>query len=153
VPETSSGWRDISTAPKDGTPVLLKFKDALSPNLDGFAGRQFVGSNRDNYMLWSFAAPVGCGGFPDDSLEGWKPLSDDPISWRYSSELMKLLEAAFSGDKKLASAYARLMADKMEQDGHFAAKYLRRRIEELEGTREAAYVYPAAAAKPDGLSE
>lgn len=29
---------------------------------------------------WQFAAPVGCGGFPDDWFVGWMPLPDGPTA-------------------------------------------------------------------------
>lgn len=67
--------RPMATAPKDGTPVLLKFAEFIPRStMDGFAGKVFVGSNRGDMMLWSFAAPVGTGGFPDEWMEGWFPL-------------------------------------------------------------------------------
>lgn len=71
----------MDTAPLDGTPVLLKFKDDMSQfdKEDNFhtkelSGLYFVGRNRGDLMLWGFAAPVGYGGFPSDWLDGWMPL-------------------------------------------------------------------------------
>ena len=73
-------WVSMDSAPKDGTPVLLKFKDDLSAYKKDslFAGIQFVGRSYGNIMEWSFAAPVGVGGFPDNWLEGWQPLPSPP---------------------------------------------------------------------------
>lgn len=87
-PERKQEFLPINTAPKDGSPVLLKVKSI--EKLRGLAGIQFVGINRGNNFDWSFAAPVGFGGIPDDWLEGWmplplskaqgrKPLTDDEI--------------------------------------------------------------------------
>jgi len=72
-----SSWSPIESAPKDGTPVLLKFKNDLSKYTMGkWDGLVFVGRSRDDTMEWGFAAPVGCGGFPDAWLEGWKPINE-----------------------------------------------------------------------------
>ncbi|MCU7917105.1 MAG: hypothetical protein KZQ95_01950 [Candidatus Thiodiazotropha sp. (ex Epidulcina cf. delphinae)] len=62
----------MTSAPKDGTPVLLKFKS----DLEGVGQRRwrgllFVGSHKGDCWNWGFAAPVGQGGFPDDWMEGW----------------------------------------------------------------------------------
>lgn len=71
-------WRSMKSAPKDGAPVLLKVKEVLPRPDDRLAGVQFVGRNvlgRDDYDYgWSFAAPVGYGGIPDEWLDGWMPL-------------------------------------------------------------------------------
>ena len=75
--------RPMQEAPKDGTSVLVKIKDDLSPwgvkpgdfgNTDAFCGLYAVMRNRGDIMDWCFAAPVGRGGFPDDWLAGWWPL-------------------------------------------------------------------------------
>lgn len=80
-------WRDMTTAPKDRTSVLLKVKDRIPregrPDLDCWQGLQFVGSHpgvcEDGFDIgWGFAAPVGHGGFPDDWFDGWKPLPASP---------------------------------------------------------------------------
>jgi hypothetical protein len=63
--------------------------------------------------------------------------------WRYGSEVMKIMEAAWTGDTKKAAAYVGLMADKMDADGHAGAKWLRQHLEVLEGKREPVYVHPA----------
>jgi hypothetical protein len=67
--------KPINSSPKDGTPVLLKFKSDLSQFdfRSNWEGKLFVGRNHggSGMMGWGFAAPVGCGGFPDDCFEGW----------------------------------------------------------------------------------
>lgn len=72
-----SQWQPMETAPRAGTPVLLLMKGAeeLPERSDGLADIQFVGKNRGDLSEWGFAAPVGYGGFPDEWLVGWKPLS------------------------------------------------------------------------------
>lgn len=66
------------TAPKDGTPVLLKTKnDGTIPERAQMPGGiYFVGRNWNDLSEWGFAAPVGFGGIPDAWLEGWLPLPD-----------------------------------------------------------------------------
>jgi len=88
-PETRAGASESALsdllcmvdAPKDGTPILLKFKDDLSQydkcdhySMAKWNGLYFVGRNRGDIMEWGFAAPVGQGGFPDAWLDGWLPL-------------------------------------------------------------------------------
>lgn len=79
------GWRDIATAPKDRTPVLLLLKNSIPADgrddLRPYDGLIFVGRHpgvpSDGYDVgWAFAAPVGCTGFPDDWIEGWQPLPE-----------------------------------------------------------------------------
>lgn len=72
-------WKPIEAAPKDGTPILVKFKKDLSEyseTLKTWEGRCAVMNNRNNAGNWSFAAPVGQGGFPDAWFEGWKLLEE-----------------------------------------------------------------------------
>lgn len=73
----------MSSAPKDGTPVLVRIKDDLSAygvkigdfgNTHAFCGLYAVMRCRDDIMGWSFAAPVGRGGFSGEWLDGWWPL-------------------------------------------------------------------------------
>ena len=75
--------RPMCDAPKDGTPVLVKIKDDLSPwgvnqssfsNSHMFCGLYAVMRNYGDIQDWGFAAPVGRGGFPDEWLDGWWPL-------------------------------------------------------------------------------
>lgn len=75
--------RPMSEAPRDGTPVLVKIKDDLTPwgiepgsfgGTDRFAGLHAVMRNRGDIMDWCFAAPVGRGGFSAEWLDGWWPL-------------------------------------------------------------------------------
>lgn len=82
-------WRDMSTAKKDGTRVLLLVKNPVPregrEDLRPFDGIQFVGRHpgvtEDGFDIgWNFAAPVGCGGFPDDWFVGWMPLPEGKIN-------------------------------------------------------------------------
>lgn len=78
ITRAESGWRPMSGAPKDGTPVLLRFKKKLDlPRLEQWQDRVFVGRNHGDVLLWGFAAPVGAGGFPDEWLIGWQPIPAD----------------------------------------------------------------------------
>lgn len=75
--------RPIAEAPKDKTPILARFKDHLRdnrPDLDPWRGITVVirhpGVMEDGFDIgWNMAAPVGHGGFPDDWIECWWPLS------------------------------------------------------------------------------
>lgn len=72
-------WHDISTAPKDSTPILVRLKDTLPDRQENWVGRAFVASHPgladDDFDIgWSFAAPVGMGGFPDEWIAGWLPI-------------------------------------------------------------------------------
>lgn len=49
---------------------------------------------------------------------------------RYSSEVLKIIEAGLEGDKEKVRAYARLMADKMKQGDHMKRAVMKR----LDGT-------------------
>jgi hypothetical protein len=81
-------WKPIESAPKNGTPILLRFRadlvEAFDPtrardgtwSLDRWSGIAFVGRHpgieKDGFDIgWSFAAPVGHGGFPDEWMAGW----------------------------------------------------------------------------------
>jgi hypothetical protein len=80
-------WRDISTAPKDGTRILVYLKDPLPvtgrDDLEHWHGIPFVarhwGLTEGGFDIgWQFAAPVGQGGFPDEWMAGWMPLPAPP---------------------------------------------------------------------------
>lgn len=79
-------WLPIAAAPRDRTPILVKFHDDIYPricsnrdDLGRWNGLQVVmhhsGLAEDGLDIgWSVSAPVGHGGFPDKWIEGWKPL-------------------------------------------------------------------------------
>lgn len=70
--------KPIGTAPRNGTPVLVRIrKDLDLERMKRFRGLYAVMRNRDDHWGWSFAAPVGMGGFPDDWLDGWWDLPVD----------------------------------------------------------------------------
>ena len=91
-------WLPISTASKDGSSYLLKFRNDLQsirPDLERWNNICFVGSHpglaHDGFDIgWRFAAPVGMGGFPDEWFVGWRPLDDAP----YPDAVKALVEAA-----------------------------------------------------------
>jgi hypothetical protein len=75
--QADDGWLPIEQAPRDGTRVLVILRDPLPddrPDLARWAGVPFVARNRGDSSDWCFAAPVGCGGWPDEWLVGWRPL-------------------------------------------------------------------------------
>jgi hypothetical protein len=80
----SAHWRDIATAPRDGTPILVLLKNPLPVegrrDLERWHGLAFVAQHwelpADGFDSgWQFAAPVGQGGFPDTWMVGWQALS------------------------------------------------------------------------------
>ncbi|MCE6958492.1 hypothetical protein LAZ40_05440 [Cereibacter sphaeroides] len=82
APTSDRPLRAMHEAPRDGTPVLLRFAEGLEgvrADLERWNGLVFVGRNRKDQGGpddWGFAAPVGQGGFPDSWLEGWAPLEE-----------------------------------------------------------------------------
>jgi hypothetical protein len=76
--------RPIKEAKKDGTRILILLKSPIPNSRDDLRrwyGVPFVARHRglaeDGFDIgWSFAAPVGCGGFPDDWIAGWWPLPE-----------------------------------------------------------------------------
>lgn len=72
----------MADAKKNGTPIILKLKDRIPTDRDDiriwdglvFVGRHQGVSKNGFDIGWGFAAPVGCGGFPDDWFEGWRPI-------------------------------------------------------------------------------
>ena len=81
--KTSSPWRPMSEAPKDGTPVLAKFRDDLTVLVDSkyrpsdWAGYCVVVRINKGCRDPELAASPGWGfdgGFFLDEFEGWAPL-------------------------------------------------------------------------------
>jgi len=68
-------WQPMADAPRDDTPVLLKFKDDLANyNLGGtWEGLAFAGK-RNSSVGWSFATLNGYGYFPTGCFEGWREI-------------------------------------------------------------------------------
>lgn len=64
-------------------------------------------------------------------------------------EVMKIMQAAWDGDKTKCAAYANFLADKLEKDGESAqARYLRNLLAVLEGKKEPVYVVPLETQSP-----
>lgn len=92
LPASESEWQPIESASKNRQPILVKFYDDIYPrlrpernDLERWNGVQFVarhpGLAEDGFDVgWGFAAPVGTGGFPDEWIEGWKPLDAPPTT-------------------------------------------------------------------------
>lgn len=87
---SGSGWRPISEALKDQTPILVVFKNPIPRDLDDLRhwdGAQAVlrhpGVAEDGFDIgWAFAGPVGYGGFPDEWIAGWLSLPSPPAPTR-----------------------------------------------------------------------
>lgn len=78
-PLSQTGLCHMKDAPRDGTPVLLRFGFGLEGEMAGFSGLVIVGLNlndRGHLDLWDFAAPIGFGGYEDRLFQGWAPLSE-----------------------------------------------------------------------------
>lgn len=86
--EEESGWRPISEAKKDRTPIWAAIRADLvaftgRDDLERWAGRQLCihhpGLCADSFDIgWVVSAPVGHGGFPDSWIAGWQPLPPAP---------------------------------------------------------------------------
>ena len=88
--EAAEGWRPISEAKKDGTIIWAKLRDdiypVLKPSRDDLLRWNGVqiplrhpGVAEDGFDIgWGVAAPVGVGGFPDEWVEGFRPLPSPP---------------------------------------------------------------------------
>jgi hypothetical protein len=92
--ERDTIWRAIETAPRM-VPVLVKLKaDLPSDHAKRFQNVTFVGFRSDHDLTgWVFAAPVGCGGFPDDWMVGWAPLPESELRQSRADDLETKLTA------------------------------------------------------------
>jgi hypothetical protein len=88
-----SDWMPISTAPKDGTRVLVQLKNPIPrdrEDLRSWDGIPFVARHMGVHggfdAGWNFAAPVACGGFPDEWIAGWQPLPAPPVTHSEGAE-------------------------------------------------------------------
>lgn len=83
-------WRDMSSAPRDGTAIWVALRPDIYPklrpardDLEPWNGLQLPMRHRglapDGFDIgWQVAAPVGHGGFPDEWMIGWIPLPEPP---------------------------------------------------------------------------
>lgn len=83
TPDQPAVWRDISSAPKDGTRIWAVMRMDLDPRIEAWRGVQIPlrheGRTSSGYDLgWSVAAPLGFGGIPDRWIAGWMPLPPPP---------------------------------------------------------------------------
>ena len=107
--------RPMGSAPKDRSPVLLRFKAEIPQRPDmteQYASRWIVGCSAGDYMEWSLAGPFGCGGFPDDWFDGWLPVppnepSRAPLARRNPVSGEQLLVFVDSDEISLSDAAAR----------------------------------------------
>lgn len=83
-PMSQAPKRDLDEEFEKKHNILLKLRNNIidAYGTTRFSGLWFVGRHpglaQDGFdMGWQFAAPVGCGGFPDDWFEGWIPLPDE----------------------------------------------------------------------------
>ena len=72
--EGVEGWRPMETAPRDGRPLLLLGNSNAPERCAWMHSLIFIGRATGGCMDWSFAAPVGMGGLPDEWFAGWQPL-------------------------------------------------------------------------------
>jgi hypothetical protein len=65
-----------------------------------------------------------------------------------AATLMKLIRAAWAGDRRIAEAYGTLLADRMDADDPGRGRYVRQMLEVLRGERPEVFVV-ALESRPD----
>lgn len=68
-------WRDISTAPKDGTPVILAYRLA-EDETDWFVSEGFFDDDLDRW--WAANTSIRPATFDIEWPELWQPLPEPP---------------------------------------------------------------------------
>lgn len=74
--------------------------------------------------------------------------TDAEVPTQQEPTLMKLIRAAWVGDRRIAEAYGTLLADRLDADEPGRGRYVRQMLEVLRGERPEVFVHLAAAPAP-----